>query len=158
MRERSEGKTVTVRYIPFAGSFKFSLKRVVIDERDNHIAGLRYRLCEPGIGICGSEVNLAEPLSQRKAQESPKIARTKWIRRALARLDERSKFCNHFFYVRLRSKPLSQMSSLLWKRRLHAQHEVDYTLAHFRRQRILRVPRRTSADHIGCGHSFAQTP
>ncbi len=75
MRERSQRKTVTVRYIPFSGSFKFSLERVVIVEGDNRIPGLRYSLCEPGIGICGSEVNLAEPLSQCKAQETPKIAR-----------------------------------------------------------------------------------
>jgi hypothetical protein len=45
------------------------------------------------------------------------------------------------------------MSRLLRKRRLHAQHEVDYTFAHFRRHRVFCVPRRTSSDHVGCGHS-----
>lgn len=99
MRGRSEWETVTIGYIPFAGSFQFSLQRVVIVEGNDHVAGLRDILCEAGVRICSSEVNLAKPLSQWKAQESPKIARGKRTKRivdTLTRLDERSEFGDRF--------------------------------------------------------------
>jgi hypothetical protein len=41
---------------------------------------------------------------------------------------------------------------------IHAEHELDQPFTHFRGQRVFCVPRRTSTDHVGCGHSISLAP